>query len=35
MSRPLEIPKTKELASLTISLNKIAKELDKRLNKYK
>ena len=31
MSRPLEIPKTKELASLTISLNKIAKELDKRI----
>tara|TARA_B100000886_G_scaffold34367_1_gene21413 strand:- start:1956 stop:3734 length:1779 start_codon:yes stop_codon:yes gene_type:complete len=31
MSRPFDIPKTKELASLAISLNKMAKELDKRI----
>ena len=31
MTRPLEIPKNKELASLAISLNKMAKELDKRI----
>ena len=31
MSHPLEIPKTKELASLAFSLNKMAKELDKRI----
>ena len=31
MSRPLGIPKTKELASLAISLNKMAKELDLRI----
>ncbi len=31
MSRPFNIPKTKELASLAISLNKMAKELDKRI----
>ena len=31
MSRPLEVPQTKELASLAISLNKMAKELDKRI----
>ena len=31
MSRPLDIPKTKELASLALSLNKMAKELDKRI----
>ena len=31
MSRPLDIPNTKELASLALSLNKMAKELDKRI----
>ena len=31
MSQPLEVPQTKELASLAISLNKMAKELDKRI----
>ena len=30
-SRPLDIPKTKELASLALSLNKMAKELDERI----
>ena len=31
MSHPLEIPNTKELASLALSLNKMAKELNKRI----
>jgi len=31
MSQPLEIPNTKELASLALSLNKMAKELNKRI----
>ena len=35
MSRPLEVPQTKELASLAISLNKMAKELDKRIKQIK
>ena len=30
-SRPLDIPETKELASLALSLNKMAKELDERI----
>ena len=33
LSKPIPIPKTKELASLAISLNKIAMELDKRIKK--
>ena len=35
MSRPLEVPQTKELASLAISLNKMAKELYKRIKQIK
>ena len=33
LSTPIPIPKTKELASLAISLNQIAMELDKRIKK--
>lgn len=33
LSTPIPIPKTKELASLSISLNQIAMELDKRIKK--
>ncbi len=33
LSAPIPIPKTKELASLAISLNQIAMELDKRIKK--